>query len=313
MASGRVKLCAITVLKKQLLHDVLEQLPAGVILFEPVTDEGGTITDFCFVYLNRLAQDIAGADNLIRERLLEQFPSEAMQTVFKQYKNAFESGKALKFEAHFGTDSTRTGRERIFELQAKPLGEYLLVGLADITHSRRLKEEISRLATHDELTGLYNRRYLIGQMLELLSLARRNDWWMSLLYFDLNHFKPVNDNYGHGAGDAVLRDVARRLEPLSREEDILARWGGDEFVLLLPGTPEKGALKVAKRIAEAFAQPFYFMGGRAEVGASIGGASMPAREAELSELVLRADEAMYIAKLRKDEERAPVEMWKAIL
>lgn len=298
---------------KALLHDVLNQLPLGINLFSPVWDEVGELVDLKFVYANSVASELVNHDNLRGKLLLKEFSSMTVRSVFERYKTVLETGEPLTFDAYFSAEQSVLGKARVLELNARLIDSYLLVTVNDVTQTRNLKDEITRLATHDELTDLYNRRYLIGQILELLSLARRNNWWMSLLYMDLNHFKPINDTYGHSAGDAVLRDIARRLQPLTRQEDILARWGGDEFVFLLPATDAKGALQVAERVAKVFEHPFRFLGTSAQVGVSIGVASMPAKEAELSELVLRADEAMYIAKRDKDKENAPIRVWKTLL
>ena len=269
--------------------------------------------DLKFVYANSLASAMVNGKKLRGKFLLKEFSNTTMQSVFERYKTVLKTGQPTHFDAYFSAEQSVVGKARVFELNAQLVDTYLLVTANDVTQTRNLKNEITRLATHDELTDMYNRRYLIGQILELLSLARRNNWSMSLLYMDLNHFKPINDTYGHSAGDTVLRDIARRLQPLTRQEDILARWGGDEFVFLLPATEAKGALQVAKRVAKAFENPFRFLGTSAQVGVSIGVASMPAKEAELSELVLRADEAMYIAKRDKDKENAPIRVWKTLL
>ena len=295
----------------ELIQDVLEHLPVGVNLFKPVWDDADGLRDLKFVYSNALGAELIGSNEKLDGKLLLQtFSNDTVSEVFKRYRHVLRVRKAATFDVQF---SSAADEKRTFEITAQPLNDHLLVTFSDVTQTRTLKEEINHLATHDELTDLYNRRYLIGQTLELLSLAKRNNWWMSLIYMDLNHFKPVNDTYTHSAGDAVLQDIAWRLQPLTRQEDVLARWGGDEFVLLLPNTDAQGALRVARRVAQAFEERFEFMGKSARVGVSIGVASMPAKDAELSELVLRADEAMYIAKRDKDKENAPIKVWKSLL
>ncbi len=158
---------------------------------------------------------------------------------------------------------------------------------------RESRDELERLSIIDALTKLYNRRYLMTRLDEEGRRARRVDRPFSLLMMDVDHFKKVNDTYGHQAGDEVLAGVAAVLQESTREVDCAARYGGEEFVMLLPETPIAGALDVAERIRTRLAQET-FPGGA--VTLSIGVAEFPA-DGETPEFVLRAaDAALYRAK-----------------
>ncbi|MGC8842189.1 MAG: diguanylate cyclase, partial [Candidatus Sumerlaeaceae bacterium] len=118
---------------------------------------------------------------------------------------------------------------------------------------RAQRDMMEALALLDPLTGVYNRRALEGRLRDEFERACRYRRPLSLIFFDLDHFKRVNDRYGHDVGDEVLRSFARRLQEFLRTSDIVARYGGEEFCVILPETEEKDAFAVAQRIREAVA------------------------------------------------------------
>jgi diguanylate cyclase (GGDEF)-like protein len=156
----------------------------------------------------------------------------------------------------------------------------------------------------DVLTGWHNRRYLTVRLGEELARARRDRARLVCLMLDIDHFKRVNDNWGHAAGDAVLREIAQRIESQVRASDIAARYGGEEFVVLLPGTDVDSALLLAERIRKAVsATPIGLPNGESvTITASIGISEVqPAPEADDlktigDSLIARADVALYAAK-----------------
>jgi two-component system cell cycle response regulator len=162
-----------------------------------------------------------------------------------------------------------------------------------------LYDDARRLATTDTLTGLLNRRAFLDAMDRERARSERHVFPLSLLLLDVDHFKRVNDTRGHAAGDAVLQAVARILASVARRSDIVARWGGEEFVVALPQTGEAGARIAAERVRRAIAEAVHPMpeGDRLGVTASIGVASADAPWSTDS-LVRAADEAMYAAKAR---------------
>lgn len=155
------------------------------------------------------------------------------------------------------------------------------------------------LALTDGLTGLYNRRYLSAHLDGLFAGIGDNAQGPGLLLFDIDWFKRVNDNYGHAAGDAVLKEVANRVLRHVRGFDLVARYGGEEFVVVLPETPLPVALVVAERLRSVIAEtPIEVEGTKAQIPITISiGVAMPrGREETPATLLRRADEALYAAK-----------------
>ncbi|XKE43989.1 GGDEF domain-containing protein [Halomonas organivorans] len=170
----------------------------------------------------------------------------------------------------------------------------LMLALARI-HRQWLS--LQQLSVTDELTGLANRRRLWDRAQQQLELNRRDEGELSLLLADLDHFKHVNDRFGHPAGDAVLQAFSRELTRLTRESDLVARLGGEEFAVLMPNTGIEGARRLGERILEAtehLGLPAPAKGHRLTV--SLGLASIQAGAASLDQLYSRADTALYRAK-----------------
>ena len=170
--------------------------------------------------------------------------------------------------------------------------------LADANRALRDQaEQLERLSTTDELTGAHNRRFLTRRIDEESRRAARDGTELSLVLVDVDNFKAVNDDYSHLAGDAVLRGVARLLGAVVRRSDVVARWGGEEFALLLPGCAKQDAAVVAEkarvRIAE---QEWREAAGALRVTVSVGVASLGEVGADTHELVRLADRRLYAAK-----------------
>jgi len=160
---------------------------------------------------------------------------------------------------------------------------------------RARNAELDRVSRIDMLTGLYNRRHLDEHLRRTISAARRHGRNVGLLLADIDHFKLVNDQYGHLAGDAVLKEVAARLQATVRVEDALGRWGGEEFIAVLSETAADSTSVIAERMRQAIAEAPFTLGDgtRIPVTVSIGHTS-GADDAEA--LVHRADDALYAAK-----------------
>jgi diguanylate cyclase (GGDEF)-like protein/PAS domain S-box-containing protein len=185
------------------------------------------------------------------------------------------------------------------ELSVNPLGPNLLQGLLnDITERKRAECAAHELASRDSVTGLLNRRGLDAALGGLLNSARAEARQLALLLVDLDYFKAVNDTFGHAAGDLVLREVASILSASVRRTDIVARIGGDEFVVLLPGIEgTQKAEAIATAIITGVGSPIHLGEGKmARIGASIGIAQTGQVRESAAELLRRADVAMYAAK-----------------
>ena len=149
---------------------------------------------------------------------------------------------------------------------------------------------------HDLLTGLPNRALLIERLQQQLLRQPRTAESVALLVMDLTDFKAVNDSLGHAVGDDLLRQVGPRLAASLRAADTIARLGGDEFAILLPGTDETGAARVAQKVLAALEQAFPLEGEMLDIGASVGVAVAPVHATQAEQLLSRADVAMYAAK-----------------
>ncbi len=170
-----------------------------------------------------------------------------------------------------------------------------------VEEQNRLREEaedrIRFLAHHDPQTGLLNLRAFEAEFERAIARSDRNESVVALLFVDIDHFKKVNDQYGHRAGDCVLREAAARLRACTREVDTLARYGGDEFVVVLEGLDNaEDAETVARRIVAGFARGFSYESAQVELSASIGIATSNRTGWDPSELIEAADRAMYAVK-----------------
>ena len=167
----------------------------------------------------------------------------------------------------------------------------------DVTERRAREEQIRHMAFHDALTGLPNQSLLRDRLERALATAKRNDTSLGLMFVDLDRFKHVNDTFGHGVGDGLLVEVARRLEGCVRESDTVARIGGDEFVILLGTSGDRaGYGVVADKVLERMTSPFTIDGNAVSIGASVGIARFPDNGRTAEDLVKCADSAMYDAK-----------------
>jgi diguanylate cyclase (GGDEF)-like protein len=174
------------------------------------------------------------------------------------------------------------------------LGDDYVVTFWDVTEQRQLEAELRRLAGTDALTGLLNRRAFLERAAQL---SKRAEEPPALLMLDLDHFKSVNDRFGHAVGDRALQVVAERWRRLLRDSDVIARVGGEEFAVLLPGTAQATAAAVAERLREALGDTPLAIGGRSlPLTASIGAAVVEPADHDFDAVLQRADRALYAAK-----------------
>ncbi|HEY4998178.1 MAG TPA: diguanylate cyclase, partial [Usitatibacter sp.] len=209
-------------------------------------------------------------------------------------------GSVRDYEVHL-KDSN--GREFWLLLSAQPV-RYggtvgLLVALANIDDRKRMQEDMRRKAMHDQLTGLPNRAMFLESLDLAVRKARRRQGRFSVLFVDLDHFKEVNDSLGHAAGDKLLQGISERFTSAVRQSDLVARMGGDEFVVLIEEYrgPEE-VMIVAQKILSFLERPVLIDWREVKISGSIGIASFPEDGEDIDTLMKHADAAMYQAKER---------------
>ncbi|AWL13355.1 Methyl sulfide methyltransferase-associated sensor [Saliniradius amylolyticus] len=250
-----------------------------------------------------------GADpnTVIGQKLSDVLPDELSKPILSVIERTISSGLPQHLEY---TLPTRDGLKH-FEGRAAPINAYLkedpdrphVVWMAiDITNQTDIKKEIQRLAYHDELSQLPNRRLLLDRLTQAMRKARRLKKYCGLLYLDVDDFKPINDIFGHSAGDSFLQQLAERLTAIVRETDTIARMGGDEFIILLDtyhsqrGTMQNIAQEVANKVVDCFSRPFLLGDQPYTVSTSIGVSLFNHQTPDHEAILRHADQAMYLSK-----------------
>lgn len=224
--------------------------------------------------------------------------------ISREHARVVRAGPAFYVEDLRSTNGTFCNGSRI-ERQKLAEGDKILVGAQTVlkfTFHDRLDEAFQRQMTEsalrDSLTKIYNKRFFMERIENEIGHLQRHDTTLALLFIDLDHFKKVNDNLGHLAGDKVLQDLSALMERTLRTEDTLARYGGEEFAILTRGLAQEQAVAFGERVREAVATyPFSYENHTLKCTISVGVAVMPdpgIRNA--ADLIAAADEAMYLAK-----------------
>jgi len=180
--------------------------------------------------------------------------------------------------------------------------KWLAIGIfRDISERYQLELQLRQLANYDELTGLVNRREIISRLQQELTRFSRYRSPITILFIDIDYFKKINDEYGHQVGDNTLVNCANKMQALMRKNDSVGRYGGEEFLIILPETPINRAIELAERLRKNIAQPFAKTRTKSEkyipdYTISIGVAELIDDQMTLDLLIDRADKAMYRAK-----------------
>ena len=259
-----------------------------------------------YLIFNRAACEFVGkpAEQVLGQDDRAIFPAEQAEMLLATNRRVIAQGRVETIE-----ETVQTSRgETTFIATKGPLRDARgqIVGTfgisRDITERKRAEAAIAHLAYHDQLTGLPNRFLLEDRLRQVLASAGRSGHFGALLFVDLDHFKRINDNYGHGVGDEVLKQVAERLLGHVRQGDTVARVGGDEFIVLLPelAPQEQAAAGLAITIGEKLRQqiglPMQLLSHQCRTAASIGITLFPRAGHQLEDLLREADIALYRVK-----------------
>jgi diguanylate cyclase (GGDEF)-like protein len=199
--------------------------------------------------------------------------------------------------AAIGTLILGARRRLAFGDSVRPTLEVLASHLAVSLANARMVHKLETMATTDGLTGLFNKRAMLEEAKKKIAASARFGRKMSLLVTDIDFFKKVNDTYGHDVGDVVIKGLAEILKRQKRATDMVARFGGEEFVVLCEQTDEKGAMLLAERIREELGKTtFHAEQGPFQVTCSIGVCTFPEAGRDWETLFKASDEALYVSK-----------------
>ncbi len=291
---------------------VIERVGFGIFVLD---------RDLNVVMWNRFMQDHSGktAEQVIGKPIFVSFPelphrwlSRKVESVFQLGSFAFSSWEQRPYLFKFDHDRPITGGVDYMQQDCTfmPLTRErevmaVCVTISDVTHASMMQRsrddavtQLQQFADRDGLTGIANRRYFELRLRDEFARWQRYGGEMSMLLFDLDHFKAINDKFGHLVGDTVLRVMAERVAKAVRAQDLFGHFGGEEFVLLLPCTALAEAMVVAEKVRIAICQtPIDVNGTPVPVSASVGGASARLDITSSYEaLINEADAALYTAK-----------------
>ena len=298
-------------LLKQIYSQIANQLNTGVL----VVDANFTIViwnRFLQVHTDKipgnvLGQSIFNAFPELPQRWLSRKLSSVLQLntpsfcSWQQRHHLFE----LPHTRPITTDSEFMAQNCTFlPIETDCEGKYICILIEDVTdvchYQMQLQKtlaELAQISRIDGLTQIYNRRHWQESLEQEFAKARRHDKKLSLIMLDLDHFKSLNDNYGHQGGDMVLIEVSALISALLRGEDIFGRYGGEEFAIILPETDSAGAVELAQRICLKIATtPLIYNEQAIKVTVSLGVAQLSDQEANYEGLITQADSALYQAK-----------------
>ncbi len=262
-----------------------------------VRNKDGVVVDFKFSAVNSRAEQLTGVNrNVLRaQTLCSWMPAARHNGLFEQLVKVTQQGGVHQEE---GPNLVPQLRAEWLHWQVVGVEGGVVAIVRDITERKRAEERIFHMAHHDTLTGLPNRSLICDRLEQSLAHAERNKESVLVAFIDLDSFKLVNDTLGHNAGDELLKEVAQRMVGCVRREDTVGRFGGDEFVLVLPHVHDDPQVlaPLLNKILEAVVQPIVLEEQKMQVSCSIGVAVYPRDGLDSDTLMMHADAAMYRAK-----------------
>ena len=296
---------------KQINSQIANQLNTGVLVLN---------ADFNIVIWNRFLQVHTDkvAENTLGQSIFSAFPELPQRWLSRKFSSVLQLNTPsfcsweqrhhlfeLPHTRPITTDSEFMAQNCTFlPIETDCKGKYICILIEDVTdvchYQTQLQKtlaELAKISRIDGLTQIYNRRHWQESLEQEYAKARRHDKKLSLVMLDLDHFKLLNDNYGHQCGDMVLIEVSALISALLRVEDVFGRYGGEEFAIILPETCLSGALGLAQRICNSIAATaFTYKDQAIKVTVSLGVAQLSAEEVNYEELITQSDNALYQAK-----------------
>lgn len=277
------------------LQSILEWLPVGVEIFDA---SGNSI------FTNAQGVRIFGwgADELndMEEWWVHAYPDPDYRAVVQRawaeaITTSREKGSSVMLSDWLVT--CKDGSQKLVHSHFRCVGDFQVLVYWDVSEERKIEAELRHHADTDELTGLRNRRRFFSDAAKVLERMSATGQPVSALMIDLDLFKTINDRYGHAGGDTVLREIADKCRRALRDQDVLARLGGEEFVALLPGCSESDAVQIAEHLRHLIdASPIEMEDGRLCVTVSIGLAASNGPAHNIDQLLADADRGLYAAK-----------------
>lgn len=285
-----------------------EQLAESERLYRAIFENTGTASiiideDTVIKLANTEWERLSGYDkHQIESRMnIMEFvaPEDRERVLSYHYLRRTDQGQApARYEFHFLRNNGEIKQVLCTTTMVPGTGRSI-ASLMDISEHKRLETELRTLATTDYLTGIYNRRTIMEMGRQEFDRAKRYHEPLSFLMMDIDHFKMVNDNYGHAAGDAALISLVTSCIECLRGNDLLGRMGGEEFLLILPHTSLSEALQVAERLRQRIGEiPILYDGISFRITVSLGVSQLEARDANIDSIISKADNALYRAKQR---------------
>ena len=278
---------------RMFLDAIIENIPASIVVKDA--------RDFSYVLINRAAEEFYGIsrDEVVGKSVYDIYPKETADRIAASYRTLLAGRPQIADEHEVQTPANGM---RLVTTKSLPvfgedgLPQYVLTVIDDVTERRRVERQVAHLANHDPLTDLPNRAAFAALLTNSVRRASESGESFAVLSLDLDHFKQVNDVFGHAFGDLLLREVARRLQRVS-EAAVLARAGGDEFMLISGfGEQPNTAAVLADQLLVVIKDEFLIEGRPVRLGLSIGVAVYPTDGADQDLLISNANAALYRAK-----------------
>lgn len=266
---------------------LITQMEQGLAVHEVLVDQNGKPADCNFLYVNPSFERLTGlkSQDILGKTLSEIMP-DSKNFLVEKYAQLIKTGASMRYEMYFEQFA------KYFEVVAySPEPQQVAVIISDITERKQTEEKIRYLSNHDYLTGVYNRRYYEEA---LINIDRDENLPLSLVISDVNGLKLVNESFGHALGDELLKKVAGIIQAECRNQDVVARLSGDEFIVLLPQTNEDQTAKIVKRMKFAALEQSV---GNIDFSISFGYETKTESHQTIQEVLKNAEDNMYRHKL----------------